>query len=213
MKKLIVMFTNLLLAAQFIQAQGIIYVSNLAQPSSGSDAVGSDSWYADEFKTGTNVGGYTLDSIQLAMTNASGTPSGFVVMVYSAIVGAGVSPGSSLGTLDGSNNPFTAGIYTYASASTLTLSPSTYYFIVLTAGTTVATGAYEWIFANTGSFNSYNPSDGWIGEGPAYSSNGSSWSSISSAYPQFAITATPIPEPSSLALLGLGGLFFTRRRK
>ncbi|MGA3213100.1 MAG: choice-of-anchor R domain-containing protein, partial [Terriglobales bacterium] len=131
-----------LLTPQLLQAQGTTYLSNLDQSSAGSLAVGSDSWLAGIFTTGLNPGGYVLNSIQLAMTDASGSPGGFMVMLYAPAIG-GILPGSSLGTLNGSLNPVTSGIYTYTPAATLTLAPNVPYSIVLTAGTAVANGAYE----------------------------------------------------------------------
>jgi hypothetical protein len=150
-----------ILAPQILKAQGTTFLSNLGQPSDGSNAVGSDSWLAALFFTGTNSSGYMLGSLQLAITDASGNPSGFTAMLYSALIGGGTFPGSSLGTLDGSLNPTTAGIYTFTPASNLTLSAETPYFIVLTAGTAVANGAYGWGYANT---STYNPSGRCWGE-------------------------------------------------
>jgi hypothetical protein len=213
MKKLIITFTVALLVPQIVQAQGTTtYLSNLDLPSAGSLGVGSDSWYAALFITGTNSSGYTLDSIRLAMTDATGNPSGFTAMIYSAIVGGGVNPGSSLGNLDGSLSPVAGGIFTYTPASNLTLSSSTTYFIVLTAGTAVANGAYDWSHAGT---YSYNQSGGWqTFANILHSSNGSSpWTYISSIDAQFAINAIPIPEPGFLSLFGLGGLAFLWHRR
>jgi hypothetical protein len=195
---------------QFLQAQGTMtYLSNLGKPADGTNAVGSDSWLAAPFYTGTNAGGYSLDSIQLGMANASGNPTNFTVMLYSAYLGAGISPGTNLDTLDGSSNPATAGVYTFTTVSNLLLSPNRYYFIVLTAETTVANGAYEWNYDNTGS---YNPVDNWIGAVTFGSGNGLSWTRLGMSplydYSQFAINATAIPEPGTLGLLGLGGLVF-----
>jgi hypothetical protein len=205
MKKIIVSgviaFASALLAPQKIQAQGAMtYVSNLGQSSTGSLAVGSDSWLAEDFNTGTNAGGYTLDSIQLGMADALGNPNAFTVMLYTATEKTGIFPGSSLGTLDGSLNPTSAGIYTYTPASSLTLLPETQYFIVLTAGTTVANGAYEWLYANT---SSYNPNGGWNGGVAFISSNGSSpWhaqvGNPQSDFPEVATDAIPVPEPGVL---------------
>jgi hypothetical protein len=147
-----------------------------------------------------------LNSIQLAMTDASGNPSGFTAMLYgNGNIPAGGSLGSSLGTLVGSLNPVTGGIFTYTPASNLTLLPNKGYSIVLTAGTAIANGAYEWSYAGT---YSCNFSGGWGGGGRFTSSNGSSWSYDLGAFPQFALNATAVPEPGVLGLFGLGGLVF-----
>ena len=200
-----------LMTPQITPAQGTItYVSNLGQPSSGSSPVGSDSWFAADFYTGTNAGGYLLDSVQLAMSDASGNPSGFTAMLYSAVGGVAVFPGSSLGTLNGSLNPVTSGIYTYAPASSFTLSPNTGYYFVLTAGIAVANGAYQWSVTSTPSpgYNEYH----WGGEiFFAHSGNGLNWNYYSGTYGQFAITATPVPEPGVLSIFILGGVFFLCR--
>jgi hypothetical protein len=199
-----------------VQAQGTItYLSNLGQTSAGSIAVGSDSWLAAMFRTGGNTGGYTLNSVQLAMTDATGGSNGFIVMVYSfkSSLGANV-PGSSLGTLTDSIDPATGGTYTYDSASSLILSPGTDYFIVITAGTTVANGAYEWSLSG---INSYNPTGGWAVTAPdadVWKSNGgSSWNSLSGTNPQFAINATAAPEPGVIGLFALGGLLVAFQRR
>jgi hypothetical protein len=231
MKKLIsnsvIFFTVAFLAPQILQAQGTItYLSNLGQPSTGSRAVGTNSWLAMAFNTGNNPGGYILNSIQLEMADATGSPTNFTAMIYTLDTEPGVGgpfPGSSLGTLDGSLSPVGNGIYTYTDDSNITLSPSPsryslngYYFIVLTGGTAISrgpftgtnVGAYDWSLAGT---NSYNPTGGWgvAGETSYYSfNNGLSWTPIESFFPQFAINATAIPEPSSEILLGLGGVFF-----
>ena len=198
-----------LLAPQITQAQGTIYLSNLGEPSTGSRAVGSDSWLAVPFVTGINDGGYILNSIQLGVADASGNPGGFTVMLYTPNHLYFAYPGNSLGTLSGSTDPATGGIYTYSPAGNLTLSEFTEYLIVLTAGTAVANGAYQWSFTST---SSYNQAGRWsigtfAGPGPFLSSiNGSSWSPIPTTYLQFAIDATAVPEPGGLCLFVLGGL-------
>jgi hypothetical protein len=200
------------LTPQITQAQGTIYLSNLDQPSTGSLAVGSDSWLALPFVTGNNTDGYVLNSVQLEMTNASGNPIGFMVMFYSFNPNNPIFPGSSLGSLSGSTDPEIGGIYSYTAPSNLTLSPSTEYFIVLTAGTMIASGAYEWSVASTASINEngnwHRGTSG--GEGPfAFASiDGSSWSLVMNGLGrlQFAIDATAVPEPGGLSLFVLGGL-------
>jgi len=209
----IVAFSLGLMTPQITQAQGTItYVSNLGQPSSGSSPVGSDSWFAAYFITGSNAGGYLLDSVQLAMVDASGDPDGFMVMLYSVAVGVGAFPGSSLATFSGSPNPVANGIYGYTPSSSLALLPSTHYFVVLTAGTAVANGAYQWSVTSTPSpgYNEYH----WGGETVfVHSSDGLDWNYASGSYGQFAINATPIPEPSVLSLFILVGLGFLWKRR
>lgn len=210
MEKIIAMFVVVSLTQQTAHAQGIVYLSNLGQAPAGNVAVGSDYWLATAFGTGTNTGGYSLDSVQLGMADASGNPSGFTAMIYNAVISTGALPGSSLAALNGSANPSTADVYIYTPVSAFTLSPSTTYFLVLTSGTTVANGACEWSFAN--SFN--NGIGGW---GAAYSilnsTDGLHWNLAHSGAAQLAITAEAIPEPSVLGLLGLGGLFLIRYRQ
>jgi hypothetical protein len=215
MKRIILLaipvFALAVLPPQILQAQGTTYLSNLDQSSSGTLAVGSDSWLAAPFGTGFNAGGYVLDSAQLSLTDASGSPSGFAVMIYAAGI-SGPLPVSYLATLHGSLDPVAAGVYTFTPASTLTLRPGVFYDVVLTAETPVAVGAYEWSFATT---SAYNPTDYWLVGGPVLTSgNGSSpWNVSGATCAQFAINATDVPEPSTLGLLALGGFVFLWHRR
>jgi len=211
----VVALASTLLSSHLGQAQSSTrYLSSLSQTYTGVEAVGSDSWLAERFSTGSNPGGYTLDSIQLGMGDASGNPAGFAVMVYTNSGSAqGVFPGGSLGSLAGVASPSTAGVYSYTPPGNLTLSPGTYYFVVLTAGTAIADGAYNW------GLSAYPPSssEGWAERNGAFrSSNGiSGWSSVVpyQGIGQLAIYATPIPEPGVLGLVVLGGLLLVRHRR
>jgi hypothetical protein len=219
MKKMIVcsvvVFLVTLLTPQIVVSQGTTYLSNLGQNSTNSNVVGSDSWLAESFLTGNNVGGYLLNSVQLAMTNASGNPNGFALLLYSSMRPNEYFPSNNLGALNGSANPATADIFTYTTVSNMTLLPGTVYFLVVTAGTTVANGAYEWSLASL----NYNPSGGWrapagvAGQDTYSSINGLNWTRTF-IDPQFAINASAIPEPGVLSLLALGslGLFLNRRK-
>ena len=195
------------------RAQGTIYFSNLGATPAGSLPAAADSWLATEFDSGTNSSGYRLDSIQLGMAAASGAPGGLAAMLYTSLpFGAAPYPGSSVGSLTGPSNPSTAGVYIYSPAGDLLLSPRTSYFIVLTAATPVADGAYPWSYASTWS---YNRIDAWNGTLCYNSTDGASWHSISSVYPLFAINATPeanVPEPNTAAVLGLGLLALLLRK-
>lgn len=197
---IILLLTVELFVAQLAQAQGTLYVSNLNQPSIGSGAVASDEWLAGVFGTGTNSGGYDMNSVQLLMNAASGSPDGFTVLLYNS---NGVEPVSSLGSFSGSANPSAAGIFTY-NASGFVLSPSTQYWIVLTATTPLANGSFNWSNANTAGFSSI---DNWgLGGGFHSLNNGVSWNRDGRIF-QFAINATAIPETSSFSIW-LGSVLF-----
>ena len=186
-----------LLLPPITQAQGTTYLSNLSDPTITNVALGSDSWIAAGFGTGPNAGGYLLDSVQLLLGAASGNPAGFSVAIYSK---SGNSPQNNLGNLIGADDPAAGGVYLYT-ASGLALSRSTPYYVVVTAATPVAQGAYSWAAAsNPAPFNSF----GWGGGVYDYSADGSTWNYFRVDFPQFAINATAVPEPSTLALAGLG---------
>lgn len=188
-----------LLAVQNGRAQGTLFVSNLGQTPTGGAAIGSDSWIAQSFVTGASSGSYTLNSIQLMMNPSSGDPNGFAVSIYAALGGA---PQNQLGTLTGPD-PAAGGILTYT-ASDIALSGGAGYFVVVTAATPIAQGAYNWSAANGVTRNG-----DWIINDSYYASaDGSSWSGHARGDVfQMAIFATPAPEPDTLGLLALGGLF------
>jgi hypothetical protein len=209
----IVAFAAMLLSQRVGQAQGtMLYLSSLSQTYTDTKPVGSDSWLAARFVTGNNTGGYTLDSIQLGMADGSGSPSGFAVMLYSRSGNpAAILPGNSLGALSGPASPSSAGVYSYTPAASLTLSPGTHYFVVATAGTAVANGAY-----NLG-LSAYPPATatgGWGAGNVIYRSTDGAltWSQPLpyQGIGQFAIYATAIPEPGALTLAILGGLLLMR---
>jgi hypothetical protein len=194
------------------QAQGTLYLSNLAESSIASGAVGSDSWLAQGFFTGTNSSGYVLDSVQLLMGESSLSPIGFAVSVYSNSGITGFDPpGSSLGSLTGPD-PTAGGLFTYTATSGLTLAPSSFFFVVVTAETPVATGAYDW---NSSETTLGQSPDRWGLEDVYFSStDGLNWGYARSHLFQLGIYATEVPEPSTLALVGLGlvALSFGRRK-
>lgn len=171
--------------------------------------MGSDLWRAGVFSTGTNTAGYVLNSVQLALAAASGSPAGFSVSIYTNFSPSFISPKGWLGSLSGNSNPATAGLYTYTAASTITLVQNTFYHIVIMAGTPITTGAYGWTFGIT----PQSGIEGWSmgGAGNRSSNNGLSWSSSGSNL-KFAVNASVVPEPSMMALFGLGGLLFATHR-
>ena len=180
------------------QAQGTLYLSNLAEPPGGSAVIGSDAWVGGLVRTGPNTGGYDLNSVRLLMDPAAGSPSDFSISLYSYNPVTG-QPGSGIGSLSGSD-PAAGGNFLYTTSG-LGLSSSTRYVIVLTAATPVVQGVYAWSAANT---SSYDSSDGWLLASDYYiSTDGSSWGPWRGGPLQLAIYATPVPEPATYALAGL----------
>jgi hypothetical protein len=203
-------FSALLLAANALalsaDAQGTLYVSNLGQTQTGSSPIASDAWIAQLIITGTNSGGYVLNSVQLLMDPSSGSPGGFTVSIYSSLSGV---PNNSLGAFSGAD-PVAGGILTYTSSG-YALSPDTPYFIVLTASTPAAEGAYDWSANN---LREITGNDMWqIIDTYWSSSDGASWTDhIRSNAFQLALYATPAPEPGALGLLALGGMVIGLKR-
>jgi hypothetical protein len=197
-----------LLVVRIAAAQGTIYLSNLGEAPVGNGPVGGDSWFAQPFVTGTNATGYSLNTVQLLMDAAVGSPSGFTAAIYSS-PGDG-PPIAYLGSLTGSD-PAAGGIFSFASSG-LVLSRSTYYSVVITAATPVSQGAYAWSAADSFGRIFVAPGDPWAIPDNYYSStDGSSWT----FNPRFNIfqlaidaTANAVPEPGVSGLLVFGGMCF-----
>ena len=203
----IVVLASQALVAHVAPAQGTIYLSNLGETPVGSGAVGSDSWLAQPFVTGTNSTGYVLNSVQLLMNAATGSPSGFTASIYSF---SGNGPGINLGSLSGSN-PSAGGLFSFISSG-VTLSRSTYYFVVVTATSPVAQGAYQWSAADSFGRFFVAPGDPWmIPDSFLTSADGSNWTAIPRMdIFQFAIdaNANAVPEPGVSGFLLAGSLCF-----
>jgi len=190
LKKILVLVGLGLLAQQSAQSQGEVnYFSNLSGPSIGA-ITNASQWTG--FITGNNSGGYILNGIQLGMSDSIGTPDSFSVSVYQRtnFSGAGANPSdaSYVGSLSGFW-PLKAGVYSYTPTSEIFLLPNSDY-VLSESGS--GNGSFAWSMTHT----SYSiSSGGWSGGGYLVS-------------PQFAIFATPIPEPSVGEFFVLGGLCF-----
>lgn len=189
------------------QAGAATMFSNLGQTSAGSLAVARDSWRAEIFYTGANADGYLLNSIQLQLGTPIGAPSGLILAIYDR--NEFFKPGASLELLTGTE-PSGSGVFTFQSSGLL-LHPYTGYFIVATAITPLTSGSFRWDITS------------WVDQTPFFdfgaggllfdSPDGQTWTFSRPNNFMFAIEATAIPEPTALALLGLGGMLLLTRRK
>jgi hypothetical protein len=222
LRKKIMLITAGLLVSPIVQAQETTYLSNLGQSPTGSQPIGSDLSVAFDFTTGRNAfganfSGYDLDSIQLAMGNATGDPGNFSVTLYAVTGQPGVPPvpPSFICSLAGPADPATAGVYNYLAPQYLFLPTSSTYCVLLTDSTPIADGAFalsesaargmmfEWT-SHEALFNvDFNNSQLFDFADPVGTN------------PQFAINATVVPEPFPATLLAFGGgiLAFVRLLK
>lgn len=184
-------------------AQGTVYLSGLDLATAGVVAIGSDARVETEFAAGTNAAGYLLNRVQISIGGITGRPAGLKVMLLNYVTR------QPLLTLTGSD-PTGDGVFMYE-ASGFVLLPGTSYWLALTSTTPLPTGAFLW------NYTTATPAgrDGWEG-GNMYAivSPGPPPTTIRyvGRVPQFAVSATPIPEPASVALFILAGLVFVVRR-
>lgn len=210
MKLRILRWVFLPLLAVLSSAEGqVVYLFNLDEPTANAIGIGSDRWLAQKFQTGTEDA-YQLDSITFLAGGNSGSYTGFLMEVFTDNAGV---PGTSLGSLSGSA-PVSNAENTYT-ASGIELDGSAAYWIVLSTATPLSSGFPFWRFTNSFAFDAEG---GWIipsAKGFQSVNSGANWTqtnSVVGAY-KFSVTATPVPEPGSVILLGSGlALVFAVRR-
>lgn len=175
-------------------------------------------WAGSRFVTDNSASSFQLESVTLSMAAGSDDSGGFSVAIYEDV---GSAPGAvPLEILDGDDNPFAAGEYTYTSLLGLLLAPNTSYWVV--ARGVEDGGLYGWNVQDAEVEPPPFPFTGpWTIPDTATHitsfnlEGGDNWNSATDGYPrQFSIDATAVPEPSYLAVLAvLGGMAICARRK
>jgi hypothetical protein len=204
-----------LLFSSVCSSQGATVVSNLDEATNGTQNIADPQ--AIRFTTGPGPG-WIIDAINVRMTKADSTSEILTVTIneedrgFPATTnsGLGLQSVSSTGTID---LAFTQ--ISLASGDPATLAPNTPYWLVFggPSGAGGPASTASWAFTNSADETGWSIDQQRIQElnGP-----GTGWSltdpGTNSAY-LFSIEASPIPEPSSLSLLGLCGVALLRRRR
>jgi hypothetical protein len=209
---------GLLPVAASAQVTGI---SNLGQTASSSIDVGQEpnlDTFAQGFSFTTGATAMNLLHVHLQFEAASaGGLTGFSFSLYSGFSASG--PTGQLATFTGSPAPATQGTFTYSPASTTMLSASTTYWLVATAPTLSIAGEHFHISTTSATAEDSGGLAGWVIGDTRWQSDitgGGTWSNLGGDVPQFGLTVSAIPEPSTYALVlgtaGLGTVLLRRRR-
>ncbi len=176
----------------------IVLSDNTSNASSSTTDVSGSYYLASDFTTDSSS--YTLNSVSLLMNRGTATDT-VVVSLYSDI---GQEPGSMIGSaLVGPAGGVTTSLNlnTFTTSGTVTLAANSTYWIVLKA--TTGDGFWSYTDSDTGTGAGFQ--DSWAESTDA----GSTWFYHVSEPNQLTVNATAnpnatVPEPGSLALLGLG---------
>jgi PEP-CTERM motif len=186
-----------LLQSRISNAQGAAtYLDNTGQPVSGTRGFDLTATGA-QFVTGTNAGGYVLNSLQLLFAEAVGSPEARYLRC-DLLSDYYNSPSILLDSFIPNDNPTTAGSHTFVRRQPLApptiLVANTDYWLFFYAPSGSSFGYHRYNF--TDSINSTSI-DGWRVTGETFTP----FPPGQTGLPMFSLNATAIPEPSTLALL------------
>lgn len=130
-----------------LQFERVALVSNLAQESGqGAFFFGHNpDTTSQKFRTGPNLGGYTLDSVIVSFGAKAGSPGDIRVYITAD---DGGSPGEIVGVLNG-NNPDAAGLYAFVSDDGIPLTADADYHVVFDVAEPVPGNAYRLTFTGS----------------------------------------------------------------
>ena len=160
--------------------------------SGGTEAATGSNWLASSFGTGDATS--QLDSITLLLQNP--VAGSAVLDLYTD---GGQQPGTLVGTLTAPSSYLGPLVETTFTSSGITLAADSTYWVVLSA----ASGEFDWSWASSDSGTGVGFTDTWSQS----LDGGSTWFTFvgPDSYPlQMIVTASAVPEPGSLVLLGLG---------
>ncbi len=175
----------------------------------------AESWTAIRFTTGTGtwqINSLTARFADQSNLNAGLNPDGLKIEVRSD---AGANPGGTLlGTLASTTDIVGEANYSFSPTASISLAGLTNYWLV--AKPTDANSLYGWIVTASGTDNGQS---GWslANDYVGTPNSGTTWTIPLPAVPILSIDATltsaAVPEPASVAIIGLSFLGFSIRRR
>ena len=131
-------------------------VSNVGQTATGNENVTASQSQGQGFTTGSDSGGYTLGSVELAVSSFSGTASDITVSIYSESSG---HPGTVVHTLTTPASISTP-VTTFTAPSGTTLAAgTTYYVVISTTGSGITLSRTEATAEDTGGASGWSIAD------------------------------------------------------
>ena len=131
-------------------------VSNVGQTATGNANVTASQSQGQGFTTGSDSGGYTLGSVELAVSSFSGTASDITVSIYSESSG---DPGTVVHTLTTPASISTP-VTTFTAPSGTTLAASTTYYVVIsTTGSGINLSRTDATAEDTGGVSGWSIAD------------------------------------------------------
>lgn len=202
------------LCAGAVTSHAAVVLSNLSLSADDSWPIVTGEHLAQSFRVGNGATGYSIDGLDVRLHLADDSTAPLVFSIYTD---SGNQPGTAVGQLTSGTAPTIAGVYSFAPTASIILDSATTYWIV---ASTTGTARYNWSISQSFGFSA---EDTWSVDGSdftlGYSENaGTSWDIYAAddgiGPALFAISATPVPEPSAPALLlGATTLALTLRRR
>ena len=181
-------------------------VSNVGQTAGGNVNVTATQSQAQGFTTGSDSGGYTLGSVELAVSSFSGTASDITVSIYSESSG---NPGTLVHTLTTPASISTP-VTTFTAPSGTTLAAgTTYYVVVSTTGSGITLSRTSATAEDTGGVSGWSIADSrrYLGSGAWITTTSPIRMRVNGAAATAAVLemgVTEVPADSSLVPDGLG---------